>query len=141
MPAFTVAVDIAAEPRRVWQVWTDFERWPEWTPTIQHVKRLDMAPVGVGSSVSIQRMSAQPVVWRMTYWEPRRRFTWATRSTGFTVTADHLVVPRPEGGARAEVSFRVEGWLGWLIGRFLKDLTENLLRTEVSGLKARSEQS
>ncbi|OYT71579.1 MAG: polyketide cyclase [Chloracidobacterium sp. CP2_5A] len=134
MPEFTAVIDIAAPPARVWQVWTDLARWPEWMPTAERVERLDIAPLGVGSRIKIQRAGAQRAEWRIIC----RRFTTSSKSNGLAVTADHVVTTQA-GGARAQVTPRVEGWLGWLLGRFLKDFTEAMLAGEAAGLRAQSE--
>jgi len=54
-------VDIAAPPGGVWAVIADVERWPEWTPTVTRLQRLDRgqrstlaaaAPPGAGSGAA-----------------------------------------------------------------------------------------
>jgi carbon monoxide dehydrogenase subunit G len=42
---FSVTVEIPAPPDRVWAVLADIERWPEWTPTVTRIQRLDRGPL------------------------------------------------------------------------------------------------
>jgi uncharacterized membrane protein len=53
--AFRVAVDIDAPPEKVFALLCDVERWPEWTPTMTRVQRLDQGPFAVSSSAQIQQ--------------------------------------------------------------------------------------
>ena len=52
---YEVSVDIDATPGEVWNVLTDVGRWPEWTPTVTRVERLDLGPFQVGSTVMIRQ--------------------------------------------------------------------------------------
>ena len=62
---YEVSVDIDATPGEVWNVLTDVGRWPEWTPTVTRVERLDLGPFQVGSTVMIRQPRLPPTVWRV----------------------------------------------------------------------------
>ena len=82
MREFSANVDIAATPERVWQVLAEVERWPEWTPSVLSVERLNAAPLGAGSQVRIQQPKLRPAVWTITRWEPTKQFVWVSSSPG-----------------------------------------------------------
>ena len=49
------SIDIAAPVERVWELTMDVESWPQLTPTITSVKRLDHGPLAVGSAARIKQ--------------------------------------------------------------------------------------
>jgi uncharacterized membrane protein len=63
---FRLTVEIEAPPDRVWAVMREIERWPEWTPTLTSIRRLDGGPLAVGSLVLIRRPSLPPAKWQVT---------------------------------------------------------------------------
>ncbi len=46
MRHFSITVDIAAGPERVWEVMTDFKRWPEWTASVTSIEQLGEGEMG-----------------------------------------------------------------------------------------------
>jgi len=139
MTFFSITVDIRATPQRVWAVLTDVESWPDWTPSVRSVERLDAGPLAVGSRARIRQPKLLPAVWRITNIEKGRSFTWATRSPGLSVTAHHGVEAAPDG-SRATLSIRFDGLLAPLVAWLTHRLNNRYLRLEGAGLKRRSEE-
>ena len=138
MAHFGTAVEIQAPPDRVWSVMRDVERWPEWTPSISSVTRLEGGPFDVGSRARVRQPKLLPTVWRVTELEEGRGFTWVTRSAGVRVKARHYVEPTAQG-TRATLSLDFSGPLAPLVARLTRGLTERYLALEARGLKQRSE--
>ena len=76
----------------------------------------------------------------MTELEPGRSFTWVATGPGVLTTARHDAEPLPAGGTRVRLSVTQAGWLGSIMGRFYRGLTDRYLANEANGLKARCEQ-
>lgn len=131
-------VDIDAPPEKVFAVLCDVERWPEWTPTVSRVQRLDNGAFALGSSAEVRQPRLRPAVWRVTQLETDRNFTWTTRSAGLRMQAGHSVEPRGNG-SRVTLSFEISGLIGPLVSRLYGGLIERYVATESQGLKKRSE--
>jgi hypothetical protein len=134
---FSITVDIAALPERVWDVIKDVERWPEWTPSVKSVRRLDAGPLAPGSRAVIRQPRLPPAVWKVTDVE-RYGFSWKTGSPGAWVVARHSVVATANG-SRATLALLFTGLLGPLLGRLTQGLNDRYLKLEAAGLKQRSE--
>jgi uncharacterized protein YndB with AHSA1/START domain len=137
MTDFSIAVDITAPPDRVWAVMTDIERWPEWTPTVTRIQRLDHGPLAIGSRARIQQPRLPAAVWHVSELVEGRSFTWVTRSPGVRVIARHSVEPISQG-ARATLSVQFAGLLGGLVARVTRGLNERSLTLEAQGLREQS---
>jgi len=136
---FSVTVTIHAPPEIVWEVMRNIEAWPEWTPTVRWIRRLDSGALAVGSRTRLRQPGLPPAVWCVTELEEGRSFTWMSRSPGVRVTARHELEP-DEAGCRATLSLRFSGPLGKLAGRLTRGLNERYLGLESEGLKRRSEE-
>ena len=132
------AVYIDAPPQKVFAVLCDVERWPEWTPTMTSVRRLDSGPFAIGSSAQVRQPKLRPNIWRVTELQDRRNFTWTTHSPGLRMTAGHLI--EPEGaGCRVELTFELSGLIAPVASRLYGGLIERYVATESQALKKRSE--
>ena len=131
-------VDIDAPPEKVFSVLCDVEHWPEWTPTMNSVQRLDKGPLAVGSSAQVRQPKLRPAVWQVTEFEDNRNFTWTTRAPGLRMKAGHLIEPRGSG-SRVALSFEMSGLIAPLVSRLYGGLIEQYVATESQGLKKRSE--
>lgn len=135
---FDITVDIAAPPERVWQVMTDVELWPEWTESVEKVKRLDNGPFRVGSRARIKQPKFLPAVWEVTELTAQRSFTWISRSPGVVASAKHRIEPTARG-SKVNLSVAYGGLLGGLVAKLLGGITDRYLMYEAAGLKQRSE--
>jgi hypothetical protein len=117
----------------------DIEHWPDWTPTVRKVRRLDKGPLGVGSRALIWQPKLPPAMWRVTELDDARRsFTWETRSPGMRLQARHRVED-VGNGSRATLSIQFSGFLGPLFARLTRDLNHRYLALEAKGLRECSE--
>jgi uncharacterized membrane protein len=138
---FEAAIDIAAPAHVVYEVYTDVERWPEWTASVTSVERLDQGPLRVGSRTRIRQPRLPAAVWKVTELVAGQSFTWMARGPGIITTGSHGVIapPEAEGPTRVTASLEQAGLLGPLLGFLTKRLTNRYLQIEVRGLKARCE--
>jgi uncharacterized protein YndB with AHSA1/START domain len=137
MTDFSITVDIAAPPERVWSVMADVERWPDWTPTVTRIERLDQGPLAVGSRARIRQPKLPVAIWEVTELREGLGFSWVTRSPGVRVVARHGVEPVGQG-TRATLSVGFSGLLGGLVARFTRGLNLRYLALEAQGLRERS---
>jgi len=138
MSTFSVAVDIDAPPERVFAVLCDVERWPEWTPSMTSVRRLESGRFAVGAKARVRQPKLRAAVWQVTALDENRNFTWVARAPGVRMMAGHLIEPAGDG-SRAALSFEVSGLLGPIVSRLYGGMIQRYLATEASGLKQRSE--
>lgn len=137
---FEATIEVQAPAERVFDVYADVERWPEWTSSVTTVERLEAGPLRVGSRARITQPRLPVAVWQVSDLVPGRSFTWVARGPGIRTTGRHEVVP-VAGTDRVTVaaSLDQQGPLGPLVGLLTRRLTNRYLRTEVRGLKARCE--
>src|SRR5215212_4532367 len=110
---FEATIDIAAPAQLLFEVYTDVERWPEWTDSVPSVERLDQGPLSVGSRARIKQPRLPEAVWEVTEVVAGRSFTWMSRCPGIVTTASHVITaPAGEGPIRVTASLVQAGLLG-----------------------------
>ena len=134
-----VTEEIDAAPSDVWAVLSDVERWPDWCPTMTSVRRLDDGPLGVASAAEVRQPKLPRAIWRVTAFEPGRRFEWATTSLGVTTSGDHQIDPLPNGRGRLTLTINVTGALAPLLTVVVWPMTRRYAATEAASLKRRCE--
>lgn len=132
-------IEIAAPPKRVWDVMTVVERWPEWTSSVSRVEILDGAAMTVGSRVRIRQPRLAPAVWTVTTIKPERYFEWQSVVPGLTSIGGHRIEALGNERCRVVLSLEWKGPLAPLINLIYGGLSRRYVTTEAEGLKRRSE--
>jgi hypothetical protein len=139
MSSFAVTDIIRASRSRIWSVWLDIDRWPEWTPTVTAVTPLGAGTLKPGSETRLNQPKLRPAIWRVTELdESVGLFTWVSRSPGVTTTGTHRAEPTANG-TRVTLAVEFSGLLAPLVSLLFGSLTRQYIASELAGLKARCE--
>src|ERR1700674_1682157 len=118
-------VDIDAPAAVVWDVFSDVERWPEWTASVTRLVALDGPGLAVGKRFEIKQPRMPKLVWEVTEVNPGASRTWVQRSPGGGSTAArHDVVPQADGHTLVRQQLDQRGAVGALIGRPMHGMTK-----------------
>ena len=112
-------LEIDAPVEKVWDLTLDIESWPQITPTVDSVERLDTGPLTVGSQAQLKQPAQRKKVWTVTRLDDRRAFAWSARVLGTTMTGAHEL--RAENGTTVNtLTIEVEGALAPIVGGLLR---------------------
>jgi ligand-binding SRPBCC domain-containing protein len=134
------AVRIDAPASVVWNVFSDVERWPEWTASVTRLVALDGPGIAVGKRFEIKQPRMPKLIWEVTEVTPGTSWTWVQRSPGGLTLARHEVVAESDGRTLVRQQIDQRGPAGALVGLLMRRMTKRYLEIEAAGLKARSEQ-
>jgi len=133
---FETAIHIDAPPQLIWEVLFEVARWPEWTPTILSVKRLDDGPFRVGSRARVRQPRLPVATWEVTELEDGRNFTWEAKGPGMKTIARHEVVPDLTG-AKVTLNIEQTGPMGAVAALVWRRLTQRYIEVEAESLNER----
>ena len=116
-----------------------FEHHGLWDPTVISMRKTSDGPVGVGTTGIEERRfgrSRQKAAFKVTEFEPDRRFAWESTSGPAHQQADLTIEGRP-GGARVHAHVRlVPASLGArLIMSLMRSMLDRNLRAHTEGLR------
>jgi uncharacterized membrane protein len=134
------SIEITAPAETVWRLYSDVERWPDWTASMDEISFVRGHALEDGAAVRIKQPRLPRVTWQVTELTPGRSWAWEARSPGAHTVARHVVIPLDESSTRVEQSIDQTGPLSGLIGRLMAGTTRRYLRMEAEGLKAAAEQ-
>ena len=134
------SIEIDAPAQLVWEVFSDVERWPDWTASVTSLVGRDGPTWLSANRFSIKQPGMSKLIWKVTEIDPGLSWTWVQRSPGSLVTARHHVIAQPGGRTLVRQQLEQRGVLGALVGRMMLKKTKRFLELEAQGLKARSEQ-
>ncbi len=130
-------IDIAAPAETVWALTVDIEGWPEITPTMTEVTRLDDGPIAVGSQARVKQPAQRARVWTVTRLEPNH-YEWDATFGSIRMRGGHHVSPA-DGGCTNRLTLDLDGFGGGLFGRVAGRTLAKALQTENEGFKAAAE--
>jgi uncharacterized protein YndB with AHSA1/START domain len=137
-PMIEVRSHIDAPPEQIWPVLVDVERWPEWTPSVTRLEKLDAGELRVGQQVRIEQPKLPTMTWQVTDVEPGRSFSWSASRPGVTTVGTHEIAI---DGSRSEIRLRIDqhGFLAPLVQLLAGRRTRRYMEQEARGLKQRTE--
>ena len=137
---FEQSIEIDAPHRRVWDVLSDIEAWPQRIETVDTVELLTPAPVTQGSRVRLKQPKLPEGTWDITVWDAPSYFEWTQKSTGITSVAGHRVEALGERRARLTLTLDMRGFL-IPVAFFYRGLTNRYMNLEAEGMKRAAEAS
>ncbi|MFN8019414.1 MAG: SRPBCC family protein [Acidimicrobiales bacterium] len=129
---------IAAPLERVWALTVDIERWPDLTPTITSVERLDDGPLAVGSRARLVQPGQRPAVWTVTRLEAPHAFEWSTKVLGIEMVGTHHLVAEGDG-CRNVLGLELHGFGAGLLARLVGGKVQQAIETENRGFQQAAE--
>ncbi|MDO8390972.1 MAG: SRPBCC family protein [Actinomycetota bacterium] len=135
MGSYRAEALIAAPAHRVWAVLADIDRWPVWTKSVRKIRTLDDRQFGLGSRVRISQPGLGTATWVVDEWTPNTSFTWSSALPGVQSTAQHRILPQPDGGVRVILTIQQTGRFAERIERHLGKKIERYMRMEAEGLR------
>ena len=129
---------IGASPTIVWDVTINVERWPQWTPTVETLERLDEGEFTVGSTVRIKQPGLPVAVWQVTSLTPGKSFVWETQVRGMRMIATHELTP-VKNGTSCTLRLRITGIVALLLWPFIRSSARESLEKENSALQVECE--
>ena len=136
---FDDEVMIDASSGDVWAIYSDVERWPEWTASIRSVCYVEGSALTVGARVRIEQPKLRTTVWEIGDVDLGRSWTWVAKGPGIRTTAVHTLDPVGVNATRVHQTIIQSGPLGVVFGRLYSRLTRSYLAMEGAGLRQRCE--
>ena len=132
---FEQSIEIDAPHRRVWDVLSDIEAWPQRIETVDTVELLTPAPVTQGSRVRLKQPKLPEGTWDITVWDAPSYFEFRQKSGSVTNVAGHRVEALEEGRSRLTLTLDRRGLLVPVVALFFQGLTNRYMTVEAQGMK------
>jgi uncharacterized membrane protein len=123
----------------VWSIYSDVQRWPDWTASVRTSEYVNGQELVVGARVRVDQPKLPTAEWEVTAVDPGRSWTWVAKGPGVRTTATHTLARVDDSHTRVQQTIEQHGPVGRLIGLVYAKLTRDYLRMEAAGLKQRCE--
>jgi uncharacterized membrane protein len=127
-------IEIFAPPQSVWNATVDVENWPQWTPTVESIRRVTPGALIPGSEVLIKQPNLPETSWRVSQVQPEECFRWHARIRAIPAVATHRIEKKQDRVVN-HLGFEMSGFLAVLIWPFIRGQIARTLEIENQGLK------
>jgi hypothetical protein len=122
----------------VWSATIDIERWPQWTPTVKSVKRLEDVPFDCGRAAWIKQPGLPDAKWVVTALSSGEGFTWESQIRRIHMIATHELLTQGTG-TLCVLRVEMSGVVARLLWPLIYFTARRSLERENAGLKAACE--
>ncbi len=129
---------IASEPKAVYQILKDVEKWHLWSASINKIFYLKRKEFSKGNKIQIWQPSLLPATWTITEVVENERFIYEKKHLGLRVKALHQLT-QTNNGTKVELSIIMQGIFAGLFYFLSAKLTNQYLSMEAHGLKSECE--
>jgi hypothetical protein len=130
-------LETLAPPDRVWQVWSDVNRWPEWNPDMK-ASHID-GPLKLGATGNIDTRSGGKHDVVVTHFEQGRSFELESTALPGTKMAIRATIAPSGAGSRITQGFEPRGLLAPIVGPMMGGAILKTFNSVLNGLKTRVE--
>lgn len=143
MGVYRTTFRVNASPDRVWEILTDFDRWPEWNPSIPSIEGEARLGSTVAMTLAMPGRPSASVKATLTEVVPERRLVWDGTLGAKVLFAGHrefLIEPQPDETVLFTHVEDVSGVLFPLFRAFMGGAIQSHHQNLNTALKARAEE-
>ena len=131
------SLETKAPADRVWRVWSDVNRWPEWNPDMKE-SRLD-GPLKLGATGMINTRSGGKHDVVVTQYQEGRSFELESTAMPGTKMAIRATIAASGSGTTITQGFEPRGLLAPLVGPMMGGMILKTFNSVLNGLKQKVE--
>jgi hypothetical protein len=135
---FITQIEIQAPVQVIWNIMLQVERWHEWTPTINSIKKLGTDGFGTGTKLLIEQPKLPTAVWKVFEMKPEEGFSMAKENLFLKIVAAHILQPASNGTV-VSLSLEFSGIFGKWVAKKYQQMMEEYLAIEAACLKKEAE--
>ena len=131
------SLETTASPAKVWQIWSDVNRWPEWNPDMNE-SRLN-GPLKLGATGMINTKSGGKHEVVVTHYDEGSSFELESTALPATKMAIRATIARSDAGSRITQGFEPRGLLAPIVGPMMSGQILKTFNSVLAGLKKKVE--
>ena len=131
------SLETSAPPDRVWQVWSDVNRWPDWNPDMK-ASHVD-GPLKLGATDNIDTRSGGKHDVVVTHFEQGRSFELESTALPGTKMGIRATITPSGSGSRITQGFEPRGLLAPIVGPMMGGAILKTFNSVLNGLKQKVE--
>lgn len=131
----TKSIKICAPKALVWSVTEEVEKWREWTPTIENIRKVSNEKLTVDSEVWIKQPGLDELKWTIVNLVEGELLSWRSKVRGMEMIATHKLT-EVDGCVENTLILEVPGLMSFVLWPLLRGPLAKALEQENSGLKS-----